>query len=103
MTSDVATNEFQEWILNCDEFFKIIRFLEFDSKRDNFGAKRQKTKSSGKKNFEVKICLHKKIWNLKMFAIRSQGRKTTSIDAEESKWEVIIIYQHKVSFISEAA
>ncbi len=23
-----------------------------------------------------------------MFAIRSQGRKTTSIDAEETKWEV---------------
>jgi hypothetical protein len=30
------------------------------------------------------------VWKLRptMFAIRSQGRKATSIDAEETKWEV---------------
>ena len=36
-----------------------------------------------------------------MFAIRSQGRKNTSIDAEESKWEVKEILSLKCQITKE--
>ena len=60
----VATNKFQEWILNRVEFFKIILILKFDTKQEKrkiFGAKCQKTKSTVKKLWSKKIICRKKV------------------------------------------